>query len=187
MIPKIPATTVNPEAGYHSIAAEPKMREAARVAAEASYAEFPYLQERYGERGMRFGLSDAGWLITLCDLPPAEAKKQVRWLGGLLSSRGMPQIILEHHLHVLSSELEGKEFVALKSGADDLRQMRERVFRSFDEAVRDVEKRIPGYGRILASAVADERNGIDRAVPSIEEWDGAPKTLRAVADELRRR
>ena len=185
MIPKIPATTVNPDAGYHKIAADPRMREAARVAAEASYAEFPYMKERYGERGMRFGLSDAGWLITLCDLPPAEAKKQVRWLGGLLSSRGMPQIILEHHLTVLATELSGNEFAALQRGAEDLREMRERVFPSFDDRAQDVEKKLRGYGRVLVSAVADERNGIDRAVTSIEEWEGAPKALRAMAEELR--
>ena len=185
MIPKIPATTVNPEAGYHKIAAEPRMLEAARIAAEASYSEFPYMRERFGERGMRFGLSDAGWLITLCDLPAAEAKKQVRWLGGLLSSRGMPQIILEHHLTILATELNEKEYAALRRGAEDLREMRDRVFPSFDDRARDVEKRIRGYGRVLVSAVADERNGIDRAVSSIEEWEGAPKLLQALAAELR--
>ena len=33
-----------------------------------SISEFPYYQERYGERGKRFSDSDTCWLVTLTNL-----------------------------------------------------------------------------------------------------------------------
>ena len=85
------AAALNPEAGNHVITSDPRELAAARRAAQRTWAHFPYYARRYGVRGRNFALSDSGWLATLCDLPPSTAVEQVKWLGVVLSSRGMPR------------------------------------------------------------------------------------------------
>ncbi len=184
------ATALNPEAGNHVVTSNPREVEAATRAAQRTWAHFPYYARRYGARGRQFALSDSGWLATLCDLPPAAAVGQVKWLGGVLSSRGMPQWMLELHLEMLHEELARAipeppgRYDVLLDGATALREMRERhfppaLFRSlastFDLRVGpDLSRRHRGMGGILVSAVADERAGIEQAVPVLTAWARDP-------------
>lgn len=174
-----PASAVNPDAGAHKVTANPIELEAARRAADETWNAFPYFEARYGDRGKRFGVSDAGWLVTLCDRTPTEACEQVKWLAVVLASRGMPSITLEHHLQALHAQLHEavpqrrKAYEVLRSCADELR--RQRRSRMADAQSRVVARMMPqeplaGIGELLVSAVVDEANGIARAVSSIEEW-----------------
>ena len=151
---------------------------AAQRAAERSFAEFPYYQFRFGERGMRFGASDSAWLATLASTTRARALEQVQWLGIVLSSRGMPQILLERHLSVLHEELGDGRYVNLANGARELERLRTAVMpdrrlrqlaESFENEVESVAP-FPNMGLILVSAVIDEALGIDRAVPAVAGW-----------------
>ena len=204
------ATTLNPEAGNHVVTSSPREVKAARRAAQRSWADFPYYGRRYGTRGRQFALSDSGWLATLCDLPPAAAVGQVKWLAGVLASRGMPRWLLERHLELLHEELAGaapessERYAALLHGAAALREERERHiaperFRAladgFDARVgAPWNRRLRGMGGILVAAVADERAGIEQAVPVLTAWacDAErfpPEWIAAVAatlDEARR-
>lgn len=180
------ANILNPEAGNHVVTSDPREVKACRRAAQRSWAEFPYYGHRYGTRGRQFSLSDSGWLATVCDLAPGDAVGQVKWLGGVLSSRGMPQWMLERHLSILHEELSAAlpesagRYAILASCADELRTTREAHFPparfraladAFDARVGEPWiRRLRGMGGILVAAVADERSGIEYAVPSLTRW-----------------
>jgi hypothetical protein len=164
---------INPEAGLHPMTMERRELDAAQRAAERSFLEFPYYEFRFGERGMRFGISDSAWLATLASATRVRAIEQVRWLGTLLSSRGMPQILLERHLAILHEELGDGRFANLSHGARELQRTRRSIFtqHEFDELAR-VEGDAPfaNFSPILVSAAVDEALGIEQAVPSIADW-----------------
>lgn len=175
------ASDVNLEAGDHPVATDPEELAAAVRASDRSFERFPYYRWRYGDRGRRFGHSDGGWLIALCGSPAAFAREQIQWLGVVLSSRGMPRLLLEDHLRLLHQELGGaRKYRVLVTAADELRKQRRRhipdqlMKRCADEFLKAAPQpwrgRIPEMGRLLAAAVADEGDGIERAVLSIEDW-----------------
>jgi hypothetical protein len=180
------ASSLNPDAGRHIVTTDERAIAAAEAAARRSYEEFPYYSMRYGERGRAFGLSDGAWLARLCELKRPDAQAQIRWLGGVLSARGMPQLLLERHLEIVYEELIGARGRAaacrmLQRGALDLRAMRLSVIpeRAFASLARTFERRtgnaIPRFGELLVSAAADHKNGISNAVPSIELWATDPE------------
>ena len=71
---------------------------AALTAGARAWAEYPYLEKRFGERGHRFTNSDSCWLATLHESTQDEADRQVHWLAGILANRGIPTVILISHL-----------------------------------------------------------------------------------------
>lgn len=180
------ASALNPEAGMHRVAHDPRELLAALDAGEKSWNTYPYFEWRYGERGKRFTRSDSAWLVTLSDMTPDVVHQQVRWLGGLLSARGMPQLLLEHHLGNLHQALVQAvperecRYNRLLEAAGALQALRYRhveshIFQSltdkFDEQVGGSwSNRMKGTGQILCSAVADEQAGIEQAVKSLETW-----------------
>jgi hypothetical protein len=180
------ARAINAEAGDHAVTGDPVERAAAERAIRRSYAQFPYYGLRYGARGRRFSASDSAWLVTLCDLSPAQASEQALWLGTVLSSRGMPRWLLECHLAQLHEELvrarpaDAARYAALDACAAALRERRRRVLsdddlaaldRAFDARAPEAEaRRLPHTGGMLAAATADERDGVDAAVPSLAHW-----------------
>lgn len=172
---------LNPEAGAHPVTDDPVELAAATRAADRSFERFPYYRWRYGERGRRFGGSDGAWLVWLCGQSPEFARDQVRWLGAVLSSRGMPTLLLEDHLRILHEELQRRAtYRLLKTSADELQARRRHAVsdraldrlagRFLDAAPEPWRSRIPEMGRLLVAAVGDERNGVEKAVTSIEEW-----------------
>ena len=185
-----PVAALNREAGTHRIPTDPRELRAALRAGERTWRRFPYYQQRYGERGRRFTRSDSAWIVTLAEHPVSVAEKHLRWLGVLLAARGMPQWLLETHLDALYGELVA-EVPERRAAYETLR----RVARTFAEERRrhlddattaslaaefyrrvgpDSSARLPETGALLAAAVADERAGIERAVPSLLEWIADP-------------
>ena len=180
------ARTLNPEAGDHAVTADPVELAAAERAIRRSYARFPYYGRRYAARGRRFSASDSGWLVTLCDLPPAQAPAQVLWLAGVLASRGMPRWLLECHLLDLHEELvaarPGRQarYAPLRACAEVLAERRRRHLSDDDLAQLDAEfearvpadeaRRLPHTGAMLGAATTDEREGVDGAVASLAYW-----------------
>lgn len=184
----IPASAINPSAGSYPVTADPRELEAARRAGNASVAEFPYYLERFGERGRTFGASDGAWLVAMCEFGEEHVQRQVLWLGTVLASRGMPRWLLERHLATLHAELvralpenAGRYAVLLGAAAllRGLRQARlaDEDFRALADgfaarAEPALVQRMPAMGAILAAAVADEADGLEGAVRSVEEWAG---------------
>ena len=177
---------INPEAGNHPIPDDEREIQAALNASTRSWAEFPYYEHRYGERGKRFSDSDTCWLVTLTRLDQKSMQRQIEWIGRLLATRGMPQIMLEYTLNYLHEELtmavvdNTATFEKLLTSAEILRQARtqcisEKEFESlsneFDQfAGAELTKQLKNTGRLLIAAVVDEKNGIEGAVSALQEW-----------------
>lgn len=185
MTQHLSARHINPEAGDHAVSADPVEQAAAEAAVRASWRESPYYPKRYGERGWRFSLSDTGWIQTLTQVTRAEARIQVRWLGGLLAARGMPMYLLERHLIHLHGELvkarpdQAARYQTLSSCADFLRDTRlakipqatfDELAQSFEERVRGCPRHVANMGYVIVAAVADERGGVANVVESLESW-----------------
>lgn len=183
------ASAVNPLAGLHVVTSDPREIEAARRAAETSLRAFPYYRERFGERAALFGASDGAWLVTLCQGEPAYVRRQVLWLGEVLSARGVPRWLLERHLEFLHRELlrrtsDADRCPPLLDAALLLRaERRERIAEGdFTALAAEFEaradaawmRRLSGMGAILVGAVADEAAGIGRAAESVAGWAADP-------------
>ena len=183
------ARDLNPSAGDHVVTADPAERAAGERATRRSWRRFPYYAARYDGRGRRFGVSDSGWLVTLCDLVPAVAGEQVRWLASVLASRGMPRWMMELHLEYLHDELtralpaQTGRYAVLLACARELRQSREshvapEVFdalaAAFERRTAALPRRVRDMGGLLVAAVADERAGLGNAVTSLEHWATNP-------------
>ncbi|MDP8923358.1 MAG: hypothetical protein M3O34_10845 [Chloroflexota bacterium] len=187
---KSPVDALNPEAGFHRIPNDPREIRAALRAGEWTWRRFPYYEQRYGERGRRFTRSDSAWIVTLAEYPVTVAEKHLRWLGTLLAARGMPRWLLETHLGALYEELVAEvpekraAYASLLHVARAFGDERRRYVDDVTAASLAVEfdrrvgpewsARLPETGALLAAAVADERAGIERAVPSILEWIADP-------------
>ena len=186
-----PVAVLNPAAGAHAIPDDVREIQAALRAGERSWRRFPYYARRYREKGAAFTRSDSAWIVTLANHPQAVVDKQVRWLGRLLSSRGMPQWLLQVHLEGLYEELttilpdKRLLYERLLDAAAMLRDLRrqhisDELFESlaaeFDARVGgEWTARLPETGRLLLAAVADERSGIEQAVITVEAWMTAPE------------
>ncbi|MFO8113293.1 MAG: biliverdin-producing heme oxygenase [Desulfosalsimonadaceae bacterium] len=179
-------TRINPEAGNHPIPGDEREIAAALTASNRAWAMYPYYQTRYGERGKRFSDSDTCWLVTLTNLDPESIRQQMNWLARLLSTRGMPSIMLEKTIQLLREELiknvpENKSAYDKLLGAADMlaEKRRQRIpetdftvlSREFDEmAGIKLAQQYKDTGSLLVSAVADEQSGIAGAVDAICAW-----------------
>jgi methanogenic corrinoid protein MtbC1/heme oxygenase len=179
-------TSINPEAGYHSIPVDPREVDAALRAGERCWQQFPYFERRYGERGRRFARSDAAWQATLHHYPTPQLLQQVRWLGRVLSGRGMPTYLLERQLGLLVTELVAavperqSSYEKLLIGAADLQASRrnylsdvqlQSLAEGFDQAVGEAwRKHLPDTGILIGYAITDDLNGSVHAVQSLRSW-----------------
>jgi heme oxygenase len=180
------ATTLNSEAGRHPVPTDLREIEAVIRASRRCWEAFPYYALRYKARGIRFADSDCAWLATLEELPYENLLRQVNWLARLLSSRGMPSLLLEVQLRILFEELTRARpdrrqcHRSLLAAAEALAQARAAklpdsaaasLADEFDTAVAAKgEGALSAMGRILIAAVCDEADGMDRAVTSILDW-----------------
>jgi heme oxygenase len=180
------ATRINPEAGNHPIPDDEREIQAALRASDRGWREFTYYELRYGQRGRRFSDSDTCWLATLTCLDQDGVNKQVGWIGRVLATRGMPQIMLERTLRYLHEELTVS--VPDKAPATDkllkaaqmlceqrTQQIPEKEFRRMaSEFEMRVGAELSGMyndtGQLLLSSVADEKNGMKGAVSALQAW-----------------
>ncbi|WP_437736361.1 hypothetical protein [Sorangium sp. So ce1335] len=187
----MPGHPLNPEAGSTPVPDDPREVAAALRAGELSLELSPYYGFRYGERGRRFTSSDSAFLVTLATHPLPVVERQIRWLAGLLSNRGMPSVLLEQHLRVLHRVLcraiprRAASYARLLEAAALLLEARRAHLA--DDDVRALcrwfvrEAGLPptrlalGTGWLLAGAVADERSGIRCAVSSVASWFTDPE------------
>lgn len=204
---EIGAGLINPAAGSYPVTSDPREVAASVAAGERSWREFPYYEARYGDRGRLFGHSDSAWLSLVAEAPQSQVNAEVLWLGSVLSARGMPQYLLERHLEFLHEELcaavpeRRGVYERLRTAAEMLRGLRtaqisgeycRRLAAEFDERVGpEWHARFPYMGALLVSAAADERLGIGRAVPVLEEWVTDPQRfprewIEAARDTLRK-
>lgn len=189
------AVSLNPEAGRHRIPSDPREIGAAILAGQLSWEEFPYFEHRYGERGRRFTKSDSAWLVTLCDLAQPEVDDQVEWLTRVLASRGMPSFLMERHLLNLHERLvetiptRSARYDRLLRASERIGEQRravldddrfEELAEAFDQTTRSLDvNTIPKVGRLVVSAVVDDRIGRARALESLMAWLADPQRFDA--------
>ncbi len=185
-VPFYNVTTLNPEAGKHNIPDDKLEIEAALQAGVTTWEQFPYYAWRYGLRGKQYTKSDSVWLVTLCELDDEIVVEQIRWLGRVLASRGMPQWLLAIHLVNLVKELEKvhpkkiNEYRKLIKASEALRMTFNQVLseKKQEELILEFENRVglewshrlKNMGAILVSAVCDEHIGIEKSLSSVESW-----------------
>ena len=190
-------TRFNPEAGDYPITTNPLEIQAAIQAGMACWREFPYYEQRYGERGRRFTVSDSVWLVSLSDFPEAEAIRQVQWLAKYLSNWGMPTYTMEVTMKDMFRELnalvpdKASKYLVFKQAAQALRETRhvfvsdseffkcKAVFEKHlllnkvtDPKLRDLSRNM---GLLIGSALADEKAGIPQARTALLEWVSDPR------------
>jgi hypothetical protein len=185
-MPKSEHPLHNADAGNHPMPNDPREVLAALRAFERCYAQHPYFEQRYGERGRAFTRSDGGYLVTLTDHPQAYVNSQVAWLAGLLANRGMPRWLMEQHLEILHDELtvvrpgRSDDYAKLGHAAQVLRSARQAFLSQADfDAIAgafDVrtEHQLKNAGGLVAAAVCDECCGLSEAVPSLLNWLANP-------------
>ncbi len=105
----VTATTLNPEAGDHPVPQNRAVLDAALEAGQQCRDEFSYYEKRYGTRGEKFTKSDVAWLAALPGQPVEVVANQVLWLGRVLSSRGMPFLLLERQVQLLVEKVQQVE------------------------------------------------------------------------------
>ncbi len=177
---------LNAEAGAHPVPSEPPKLQASLRAADACWRRFPYLAERYGDRGHRFTRSDSAWLATLTQPDMPDVMAQIRWLREMLATRGIPSVILQTQLEILCDELDAAApeghatHATLRRAAEDLHEARRShisdaqtaaltaCFEAAAEACWRV--RLPHTPLLLVSAVADEMDGSPGATESLGGW-----------------
>lgn len=179
-------TSLNPEAGEHPIPTDPREVAAALLAGEKCWKEYPYYESRYGSRGESYTRSDSAWLAALVELDQEQVDEQINWLGRVLCQRGMPHLMLERHLVLLSEELERAvperkhRYSKLLAASKQLEQKRILVIpdhllselsTAFEENIQSAGGTLPRRtGELIVAAVADELSGIEGATASIEDW-----------------
>lgn len=196
---------LNPEAGHHAMPQDPRDITLALRAGREAWNRHPYLAERFGARGARFTSSDSCWLLTLTERPPEVTTHQLNWLRGVLSTRGIPTIILETHLRALAAALQA-EFPAETSAAHALRSTRYDAFLAHREeerarygsalprAIATCESALAASesgtqaAALVASAWVDEQAGIVGAFDATRQWFADPQRsslhARAAVDAL---
>ncbi len=179
-------TRINPEAGNHPIPEDELEIQAALKASAKGWDAFPYYEHRYGSRGKRFSDSDCCWLVTLTALEQQSLQKQIDWLSGVLSSRGMPSLMLECTLRFLSDELilalpeKTSTYQKLRVSAENLAKKRsqfmdekmvEAVCTEFSREVGpELDTEFKNMGELLVSAVIDEEIGAQGSLAALVDW-----------------
>jgi hypothetical protein len=175
------------EFGNHPLPSDSLEIEAALRAGQISWDICAYYDLRYGERGRRFTRSDSGYLIALTHQDVLSVQEQVKWLAGILASRGMPTFLLERHLRILHRELcaalpeNSSQYENLLAAAETMTQRRTaqisestalELAADFQQQVSNDEwaQRLPDAGMLLIAAVADEANHFKHVVSSLLAW-----------------
>jgi hypothetical protein len=181
-----PLNYLNPSAGDVALPSEKLEVEAAVRASAVSWRICPYYALRYQARGEAYSRSDSAWLVTLTEADQGYVNQQVLWLGGLLSNRGMPRLLLEKHLIVLYRQLvrvapdKAVSFEKLCEAAGELGHARSRYVSDGELDALSMEfaiglgcesnRLIRQAGALVAAAVADEKAGIKHAVSRLKGW-----------------
>lgn len=189
------ASMLEKDAGSYLVTADPRALSAVDRASGQADERFPYLEARYGGRGRSFTRCDGGWLVLLAEVPEPAVLQQILWLGRVLAARGMPRIVLESFLFDLVESLreaipeEAEAWTRLSTACARLSV--ERTSRLSDEAaallvapleaVRTQGNALPTSDTplLLGAALADERAGLQRAVPSLVAWIADPSRFDA--------
>jgi hypothetical protein len=171
----------NPDGGMIPFPIDPLEVAVTEAAAKLMWRACPYFEWRYGERGRKFGRSDAGFIVTLAQLPMSTIDQQLDWLVRLLAPRGMPGVLMEMQLQILERVGRRAQWTA-RTNLTLIAQRRSQARASVlpDAALRECElsfraatRGLPhafGTGHVLAGVVADAVMGISDQEEALLRW-----------------
>lgn len=169
----------NPEAGATPAPVDPRDLALVERSAKIIWRAFPYFEWRYGPRGRAFGRSDAGYIVTLLELPDGVARQQIRWLIGVLAARGMPSLLIEVQLESLGRlwrrDRGDERFLGWAAELRDARvgALDRATFEECERLCRAASRgdaRRRGVGTLIAGAVADRALGIGEHDDALLGW-----------------
>lgn len=179
-------SAANPEAGDVHVPADDQLADAVEHAVLLTWRHNPYYRLRFGERGLRFSLSDSGWMATLPDHGVSGARQQLTWLHRVLANRGMPGWLLEDHLGMMQRVLDRRvphrrdDWAVFGTVRGELADARRAVLpdaelnaraEAFARAAGAPGHRLfVGAGRLLAGAWADQEQGMPKAIETMLSW-----------------
>lgn len=174
------------EMGSHPLPDDADEINAALLANQRCNTACPYFSLRYGERGVRFGASDSGYLITICHDGEEVLSKQVDWLCSVLASRGMPRLLMEKHLEILYHALAElkpdsvADYQPIINKANALRAQREALISpAQQQAIKDEffssvsleeKKLLRQAPALVISACCDDALGLQDTLASLLDW-----------------
>ena len=139
-------------------------------------------------------------VVTLCDLDEKLIVDQIHWLGRILASRGMPQVLLSTHLENLVEELNNvhsdkkDRYHKLLTASNKLnatlnhsieKSIREKIILEFEISIgEEWNHRLKNMGEIIVSAIVDEKLGIKNALSSVETWATDEKPIPTNLDSF---
>ena len=184
------AGALNPEAGNHPVPQDREDMVAVLRASDRSLAELPYYMYRFGDRGRRFADTDGSWLTTLPETCPQSMGQQLDWLGGVLSNRGIPKLLLARHMEILAQELAAAKPALLqrsRSLQQEAARLRTRMSLCFSRQEllnlsrvlalrlnRDKDYACWEAINLLAAAASDQAEGISGSMQSLLSWLADP-------------
>lgn len=193
----------NFEAGLLPYPSDPKEIALAECSWRVIWRAYPYLEERFGERGKRFAASDTGYLVVLAGLDASVVVDQVLWLAGVLAPRGLPSWLLECQLRHLSRSGQRRGWpgaATMQVAEQRLRELRESrmppvvleaVAQRLRELLPDLRPgEVRGLTQLLGSAFADVGNGFCDSTTPLVDWlrqrTALSSGLDAVSADLQR-
>ncbi|WP_161569218.1 biliverdin-producing heme oxygenase [Candidatus Oscillochloris fontis] len=177
---------INPLGGNHPITNDMEEIKAVFRSHRRIDKLFPFMELRYGLKGRRFSWSDGCWIASLLDEGQESINQQVRWLTRLMARRGMPQWFMECHLILMTEDLtqarpyNQERYLKLSETARVLAEERRASINdanlvALDNAFyarvgQEWRTVMPNCGGLIASAVADDRNGVPHALEAFMSW-----------------
>jgi hypothetical protein len=171
----------NSEAGMMPFPIDPLEVAVTEAAAKLMWRACPYFEWRYGERGRKFGRSDAGFIVMLAQLPVPTIERQLDWLVRLLAPRGMPGVLMEVQLRIL--ERVGRKaqwtarapltLVAQRRSQARASVLSDAVLHECEMSFRAATQGLPhafGTGHVIAGVVADAAMGISNQEDALLRW-----------------
>jgi hypothetical protein len=171
----------NPDAGMTPFPIDPLEVAVTDAAAKLMWRACPYFGWRYGERGRKFGRSDAGFIVTLAQHPVPIIEQQLDWLVRLLAPRGMPGVLMEMQLRII--ERVGRRaqwtvgaaltLVAQRRSEARASVLSDAALHQCEMSFRAATHGLPhacGTGHVLAGVVADAAMGISDQEEELLRW-----------------
>ncbi|MFW5730796.1 MAG: biliverdin-producing heme oxygenase [Desulfonatronovibrionaceae bacterium] len=175
---------LNPASGSHPLTNQRRDLKAVLRASDRTLVRYPYFMNRFGLLGKCFADSGGAWLAGLSLEAPEYMSAQINWLSRVLSSRGIPTLLLAEHMKFLAHELLMAD-AGNQAGATRLDNKALSLLYELDSTLSPETRRratitghgFPGYCwteavHLIASAAVDESKGMENSLDVLLEWLG---------------
>jgi hypothetical protein len=178
----------NPESGDHGITSDPMEVKAVDQVLANPLHKSVYLLWRFGERGERFGVSDALWIAKVGRQEMDEVAHDLKWLRNVLASRGVPytilaRFILDYNLAIESIDGANRQTARRLLAVMSQWELEMTRFKSSQRGkfwLQEIEKYVSvlptslqaEFHELLLASYMDQQNSFGNTYNSIATWIG---------------